>query len=170
MEALEFKKILFKTAFCVMACDGHIDEREINEMKAIDKNTTYFKDVDLTDELDFLVKEVKTEGKKIVKTLLKKLRETKLSMVQELLILEVAVRMINADEKVEESEVKFLNLLRSKLEVENEIIRERFGNISYLTHMNYSNLENEEKASVDYTESISLPEIGTIEKIQLKIK
>ncbi|MCB0537818.1 MAG: hypothetical protein KDE33_09840, partial [Bacteroidetes bacterium] len=137
MEPIEYKRILFKTAFCVMACDGHIDDREINEMKEIDKNTTYFKDVDLSDELDFLVTQVKTEGKKIVKSLLNTLRVTKLSMVQELLILEVALRMINADNKVEENEIKFLNLLRSKLDVENEIIRDRFGNIPYLTNMNY---------------------------------
>ena len=35
----EFKKILFRTAFCSMACDGTIDDLEINEMKNIDKNT-----------------------------------------------------------------------------------------------------------------------------------
>ena len=137
-------------------------------MKEIDKNTTYFKDVDLSDELDFLVTQVKTEGKKIVKSLLNTLRVTKLSMVQELLILEVALRMINADNKVEENEIKFLNLLRSKLDVENEIIRDRFGNIPYLTNMNYDNIESEEKAHNDFTESINLPEIGKIESIELK--
>jgi len=168
MEPIEFKRILFKTAFCVMACDGHIDDREINEMKEIDKNTTYFKDVDLSDELDFLVTQVKTEGKKIVKSLLNTLRVTKLSMVQELLILEVALRMINADNKVEENEIKFLNLLRCKLDVENEIIRDRFGHIPYLTNMNYDNIESEEKDHNDFTQSINLPEIGKIESIELK--
>ena len=84
-----------------MACDGHIDDLEIQEMKIIDKNTSYFKDVDLSNELEHLVAQVKTEGTKIVKSLLKSLRETKLSMVQELLLLEVALRMINADNKVE---------------------------------------------------------------------
>ena len=170
MESIEFKKILFKTAFCVMACDGHIDDLEIQEMKIIDKNTSYFKDVDLSNELEHLVAQVKTEGTKIVKSLLKSLRENKLSMVQELLVLEVALRMINADNKVEENEVKFLNLVRSKLEIENEIIRDRFGNIPYLTHMNYDNLESEEKAHIDFTSSIELPEIGVIENIKFETK
>ena len=76
--------------------------------------------------------------------------------------------MINADNKVEENEIKFLNLLRSKLDVENEIIRDRFGNIPYLTNMNYDNIESEEKAHNDFTESINLPEIGKIESIELK--
>ena len=43
----DFKKILFKTAFCSMACDGKIDDLEIKEMKLIDKNTSYFSKIDL---------------------------------------------------------------------------------------------------------------------------
>ena len=38
MESVDFKKILFETAFCVMACDGHIDQSEVEEMEKIDKN------------------------------------------------------------------------------------------------------------------------------------
>ena len=52
--------------------------------------------------------------------------------------------------------------------MENEIIRDRFGNIPYLTNMNYDNIESEEKAHNDFTESINLPEIGKIESIELK--
>lgn len=168
MDTIEFRKILFKTAFCVMACDGHIDDREVEEMKLIDKNTSYFKDVDLTQELDGLISQVKIEGKKIVKSLLDSLRGSDLSIVQELLLLEVALRMIYADEKVEESEVKFLNLLRSKLEVANEIIRDRFGAIPFLAKMNYQNIELTEKAQFEYVSNINLPEIKTLEIIDLK--
>ena len=35
MEKNEFKKLLFKVAFCTMVCDGHIDESEIDEMKML---------------------------------------------------------------------------------------------------------------------------------------
>lgn len=55
----EFKKILFRTAFCSMACDGTIDDLEINEMKNIDKNTSYFNEIDLSNELDHLIKKNK---------------------------------------------------------------------------------------------------------------
>ena len=57
MEKNEFKKLLFKVAFCSMACDGHIDEREIDEMKMMDKNTSFFHDIDLSEELSELVSE-----------------------------------------------------------------------------------------------------------------
>ena len=47
MEKIEFKKLLFKIAFCTMGCDGDIDTLEIEEMKNIDKSTSFFNDVDL---------------------------------------------------------------------------------------------------------------------------
>jgi len=141
METLEFKKILFKTAFCVMACDGHIDELEIEEMKKIDTSTSYFNDIDLSSELTRLISSVKSRGKIIVKELFQTLRENELSTVQELLIVEVALRIINADNKVDENEIKFLNFLRSKLDVANETLIDRFGSIPSLVNMNYDKLK-----------------------------
>ena len=58
MQTEDFKKLLFKTAFCVMACDGNIDESEIEEMKKIDSTTTYFNDIDLSIELDKLISDL----------------------------------------------------------------------------------------------------------------
>jgi len=55
MEKVEFKKLLFNVAFCTMACDGHIDKKEIEEMKVMDKTTSFFNDVDLSEELIFLI-------------------------------------------------------------------------------------------------------------------
>ena len=58
MDKVEFKKILFKVAFCTMACDGHIDDREIEEMKIMDKKTSFFEAIDLSDELEYLLNEL----------------------------------------------------------------------------------------------------------------
>ena len=169
MENLEFKKILFKTAFCVMACDGHIDDLEIEEMKKIDTNTSYFKNVDLSDELSQLIEEIKTKGKTIVLDLFQTLRTTKLTMVQELLIIEVAFRIINADNKVDENEIKFFNLLRSKLEVDNEILRDRFGNIPYLANMNYNKIRvDSEDLQKNFVRDVKLPELLAMKSIDLK--
>ena len=44
-----------------MACDGHIDDLEIEEMRKIDTNTSYFKNVDLSDELNELIEEIKKD-------------------------------------------------------------------------------------------------------------
>ena len=126
MQTEDFKKLLFKTAFCVMACDGNIDESEIEEMKKIDSSTTYFNDIDLSIELDNLISDLKNKNVKIVKNLFDSLGENTLSISQELLILEVTLRIINADNIIDENEVRFLNLIRSKLDVADKIISERF--------------------------------------------
>ena len=140
MEKLEFKKLLFKTAFCAMVCDGHVDPREIEEIKKIDANTSYFNDVDMTDELNQLIDEVSSKGKLLLLELFQTLRENKFTTVQELLIIEITIRVINADNIIDDNEVRFIRLLRSKLDVENEILRDRFGKIPYLMNMNYDNI------------------------------
>lgn len=101
MESIDFKKILFETAFCVMACDGHIDQSEVEEMEKIDKNTSYFNDIDLSQELSFLVNEIKTKGKSILTDFFEKIKSADFSVVQELLIMEISLRLISADNKVE---------------------------------------------------------------------
>ena len=55
LEKQQFQHLLFKVAFCTIARDGCIDEMEIKEMKALNKASIYFKDIDLSDELDDLL-------------------------------------------------------------------------------------------------------------------
>jgi hypothetical protein len=141
METIDFKKLLFKTAFCVMACDGSIDQMEIQEMKKIDSNTTYFSDIDLSDELNNLINGLKDKNIKIVKSLFNSLRENTLLITQELLILEISMRIINADKIIDDNEVRFFNLIRSKLDLGDQIIHERFGKIPYLKNLNFDELE-----------------------------
>jgi uncharacterized tellurite resistance protein B-like protein len=112
MDKLEFKKLLFKTAFCCMACDGRIDSSEIDEMKKMDENSFYFGDVDLSSELENLINELKTKKRGLLDELFQELRETKLNPIQELLLLEVTMRIMHADEKIDENEIRFLKLLR----------------------------------------------------------
>ena len=148
-----------------MACDGHIDEQEIEEIKKMDKNTTYFGDVDLTDELDALLKDLKLHGKKVVNDLFQELRDTELDPVQELLLLEVALRIIHADEKIRDNELKFLKLLRGRLAVFDEIIIERFGKNVLLFDKAY---KDEVKISeIDYVDEIELPKFSDFSNLNI---
>ena len=163
METEDFKKLLFKTAFCVMACDGSIDKKEIQELKKIDSSTTYFSDIDLSDELDHLIDDLKNKNIKIVKNLFDSLRENKLTISQELLVLEITMRIINADNVIDENEVRFLKLIRSKLELGNEIIHERFGKIPYLKNLNFENLEISQSDFIKEIEITDIKKWGDIE-------
>lgn len=132
MNSQDFKKFLFKIAFSVIVIDGEIHDNEIEELKLIDKKTTYFSDTDLSEELNDLIEAFKNDGTAMVENIINKIKDFDLNQVQELLVLEVALRIIHADERYDESEKKFIRLLRSKLRVADELIRQRFGEIAIL--------------------------------------
>ncbi len=168
MDKNEFKKILFKVAFCTMACDGHIDNREIEELRIMDKNTSFFEAVDLSDELKQLITDLKNKGTKVIEELFSDLKSTKLNPIQELLVLEVALRIINADEKHDENEVKFIHLLRSKLEIHDETINDRFGELNILYTNEYSRNIVAGKSEIEFAENIKLPEMSELIQVDLK--
>ena len=60
------------------------------------------------------------------------LESNSLNIVQELSILEISFRIIAADEIEEEKEKAFVNDLRIHLELDDFLIEQRFGDISYL--------------------------------------
>ncbi len=158
LERPDFQRLLFRTAFCLMACDGHIDEREVNEIKLMNKSSAYFNGIDLTDELEELLSDLKARGKHIVDELFDTLKKLDASIVQELLILEVSFRLVHADEKVDENEKKFLRFLRSKLKVQDEVIRDRFGVVEYLFDKDYSQDIIKSEMHDDLFASIAIPE------------
>jgi len=170
MDKNEFKKILFKVAFCAMACDGKIQKEEIEELKIMDKKTSYFAEIDLSDELKQLVNDFKNKGTKVIEELFELLRKTKLNPIQELLVLEVALRIINADNKHDENEVKFINFLRSKLKLHDETINDRFGKLDILYTNEYSRNVVNEKTEIEFAKNIKLPDMSELVQVNLKDK
>ncbi len=166
MDKVDFKKLLFDVAFCTMACDGHIDKREIEELKKMDKNTSFFEAIDLSDALSKLVKSLESKGARVIEELFQRIGRSDLNVIQELVILEVSLRIINADEKHDENEIKFVNLLRGKLKVHDETINDRFGKGEILRTSEYSKniIPNPEELE---TSTFSLPELNEIKEIDL---
>ena len=165
LEKGDFQRLLFRTAFCLMACDGHIDEREVKEIKAMNKSASYFQGIDLTDELETLIANLKEKGKQFVDELCVNLDKLNISYIQELLILEVALRIIYADTRVDENEIKFLRFIRSKLNVHDEIIRDRFGVVEYLFDKDYSQDIIQKETFSDLLSTINMPELTQLSEI-----
>ena len=170
MDKTEFKKLLFKVAFCTMACDGHIDNREIEEMKIMDTKASFLAAIDLSGELTQLIKEIDKKGTKVIEELFATLRNCDLNTIQELLILEVALRIIIADKKHDENEIKFIHLLRAKLKVHDETINDRFGEVDILYTNEYSRNIQKGKTDNEFIESIKLPEFSDLKEIDLNVK
>lgn len=158
-----FKKILFKTAFCCMICDGNIDDNEIAELKKMNTETTYFGNIDLSDDLELLLLDFKQKNVKVINELFNELRELKLNPIQELLLLEVVLRMIYADKRIDDNERRFIRLLRGRLSVYDEILRDRFGNEELL--FDNSNKTEIIDSEIDRFSSIKLPSLTELSKL-----
>ena len=52
MENTEFKELLLNIAVLAIACDGHIDAREIEALHRIEKDSPYFSAIDLSKNLE----------------------------------------------------------------------------------------------------------------------
>jgi len=127
MVNITFKKMLFDIACATVACDGDIDDREVRELRFIDESTIYFGDIDLSGHLDHFLQNVKLQPDETINNVVLQLRKMSLSPVEELLVLEVALRIVYADIRIDPEEIKFLKLIRSFLSIDDEIIRQRFG-------------------------------------------
>ncbi|WP_417855050.1 hypothetical protein [Xanthomarina gelatinilytica] len=125
METLHFNKLLLKTAFSCMACDGDIDKREVKLIKQLHKKRKTFGEIDINAELDTMLLAINKDGQQFLKDYFNELTTTELTEANELNLIEVAIDTIKADDKVEYSEIKFFKVIRSKLKIDNEPILEK---------------------------------------------
>jgi uncharacterized tellurite resistance protein B-like protein len=132
MDKEPFNKQMLRTAFCVSACDGEIHELEMEEIRKIREFKPFFGDIDVNAELDALLAELNDKGRVFFSEYFKNLEEQDISEIQKLLLFEVTISIIYADEKLDENEVKFLRALKKRLNLEEDLILDRFGNVKAL--------------------------------------
>lgn len=168
-ERADFQRLLFRTAFCVMACDGEIEDREVGEIRSMNEHAAYFNGVDLTDELDSLLGDLKEKGRLIVDDLFNSFESIELSTVQELLVLEVAFRVANADERTDENEVKLIRILRSKLRLHDPTILDRFGPVGYLFDPEYASNAISQEIDLEYSSSFAMPDTKQLARLNFRI-
>jgi uncharacterized tellurite resistance protein B-like protein len=129
METITFDKLLLKTAFCCMAADGNIDDREISILKSLCEKSTLFANFNFQDEINLLVSKINHGGKTFIQYYFNLLKEAKLNEQEELTLLDFAIQTIKADEQIEYSEIKFFKNIRHRLNVSDETILARFSDI-----------------------------------------
>lgn len=120
MKNIAFKKVLFRAAFSVMACDGEIHESEVAELKDMAENSLYFDGLDHEIELNELVNEMRLKGSQAIKEFFTLIEQWGLSEKQEFQMIEVLVRIVEADDKVDNSELHFIHNIRRHLKISDE--------------------------------------------------
>jgi uncharacterized tellurite resistance protein B-like protein len=126
MKTEAFQNLLLKSAVLVIACDGSIEESEISEIRNIAENEIYFMGYDFEKPLEETLKTIKENGSSVINDYFKEVSSANLNDNQELLLIEVLIRAIESDEKVEPSEIKFLQMVKSKLKTSEEVIITKF--------------------------------------------
>ena len=120
-----------------MACDGDIAETEISEIRNIVANEIYFMGYDFEEPLKSNTENIKANGKNAINKYLQEIVANDLNDHQEILLIEVLLRMILADGKVDESELKFLHMAKSKLKTDEQTLIVKFPHqIDYLMDFN----------------------------------
>jgi uncharacterized tellurite resistance protein B-like protein len=129
MDSKEFNQLILRTAFSCMACDGHIDKREIAMIKDMCETSDLFVNFNFNAEIKLFVKQLKVEGKSFILDFFKLIENSELSIEQEILLIDIALKTIKADDQIEYSEVKFFKNIRHRLKVDDDVIRQNFEDI-----------------------------------------
>lgn len=158
-------RLFIETAFSCMACDGDIDSREINLILDLHKNQNLFLIDDAKEALNFFVSEINKKGELFFHDYFKFLRTAKLSKDEEIAIARIALKIIEADEIIKYSEIKFFKIIRSKLKVSNEELIKalaEFENIDEYLQDDILSTNSREKLYSDYFDSHNVPQFEKI--------
>ena len=121
------KKILYlKTLLCCSACDGEIAPEEVDLIRSLIANNERFDGIEAESAINDLISELNDDGLKFIKEYLDAIRKSELDKKEQLLIIRLAIDMIEADNKIVYSEVKFFKRIRNNLTISDEDILEAY--------------------------------------------
>lgn len=123
---METKELYLKTVFCCMACDGDIAKEEIELLNTYANREVKFEGLDIKSIIDSYVKGIKNEGELFLHQYLKELCDASLSKEEEMEVVKLAIETIEADKKIEYSEVSFFKQIRSCIKLTDQEILEKF--------------------------------------------
>ncbi|MCX4290633.1 MAG: TerB family tellurite resistance protein [Odoribacter sp.] len=122
------KDLYLKTMFCCIACDGDIAPEEVNTIKVIATQLPEMRGIEIEAMLNIYISEINKDGVLFLKKYLKELSKEELTEEEQLLLIALSIKMIEADSRIEYSEVKFFKKIRARLSVSDEQILEQHPN------------------------------------------
>ncbi len=162
MSIISFDKLLLKTAFCCMASDGDIDNREITLIKSMCEKSPFFKDFNFQEEIISLVSKINTRGKEFIAYYFDLLGKSTLTEQEELTLIDFAFQTIKADEQIEYSEIKFFKNIRHRLKVSDDKILAVFPGVEQFLEEDIVTESVLDKITKQYFESAELPQFDLI--------
>ena len=115
-------ELYLKTVFACMACDGDIATEEIALVKTMTEQSGLFSSIDVENKLNDYVEQINKQGKGFLSSYLSDVTNATLSENEEMEIIKIAIQTIEADRKIEYSEISFFKKIRQRLNLSDETI------------------------------------------------
>jgi uncharacterized tellurite resistance protein B-like protein len=145
MDNQRFQKLLLRSTVAVMACDGEIHQSEMNEIRDIVLQAPFFKNINAEQSLVEIINDINTDSRKFFQSFLHDTKSEDMTTMQKLLLFEVMLRMVNADQRIHENEIYFLKIAKSTLHIHDDLLIKRFGDIPLLTQNQENFIQQQEK-------------------------
>ena len=116
------EELYLKTIFCCIACDGNIATEEVDMVRDLCAKDRIFHNLDSEEYLNAWTTEINEQGGVFLQTYLKEINSVELNEQEQLLLVSLAIKAIEADNSIEYAEVKFFKKIRSKLTISDEAI------------------------------------------------
>ncbi len=166
MEKQIFDKLLLKTAFACMTCDGEIAQQELDSIRAWGKESGIMNDSDIRTEIEEMVTDINRNGYRFLAGFLSELRSAELDEQQALSVIRTALQIIRADEKIEYSEVKFFKIIRSQLRLTNTAISAAIPDVESFLEQDLHSASYIERLKLDFFENFALPSFDVSQSFQ----
>lgn len=116
------EELYLKTVFCCIACDGDIATEEVDLVKYLCAKDNIFCNMDSEILLNSWIAEINERGGLFLQSYLEEIKSVELNVKEQLLLVSLAIKAIEADNRIEYSEVKFFKKIRSRLTISDEAI------------------------------------------------
>ncbi|WKZ66577.1 MAG: TerB family tellurite resistance protein [Flavobacteriales bacterium] len=117
MRTNDFQPLLLRTAVTALACDGNIDQAEVDAVKQMAENEIYFLGYEYQQPFDVFLETIKARGRAAVEEYLSELKQAPLNNRQKLLLVEVLIRVIDADDQWAQNEKAFLHMAIGQMQI-----------------------------------------------------
>ena len=165
---METNELYLKTAFCCMACDGDIAGEELELVKQFAVSSTLFEGIDIENKLNEYVTEINDQGQRFLAGYISNIVNAQLTEQEEMELAKIAIKMIEADNKIEYSEISFFKRIRNKLNVADEKLLDIFKDETLFEK--FPEVEPEDFLLPDIVVNDDLVWNVSFEKINLAIK
>lgn len=116
------EELYLKTVFCCIACDGDIATEEVNMVRELCSKDNVFSSLDSETYFNSWITEINEQGGMFLQSYLKEINSVELNEKEQLLLVSLAIKAIEIDNRIEYAEVKFFKKIRSRLTISDEAI------------------------------------------------